>query len=88
MTPSFPNSARTYDEAHSRIRFVGYDGMFEVKFFVLSEVLAGGLAQRTTTERDYLASFDALRSRILEAARRTYKSRPSRNITLALDHFK
>lgn len=64
MTLSFPNSARTYDEAHSRIRFVGHDGMFEVKFFVLAEVLAGGLSQRTATEQDYLASFDAIRSEI------------------------
>lgn len=88
MTLSFPNSARSYDEAHSRVRFVGHDGMFEVKFFVLAEVLAGSLSQRTATERDYLASFDALRSRILEAAKRAYKSRPNRTITLALDQFK
>ena len=88
MTLEFPNPSRSFDEVRNAVRFIGHDGMFEVKFFVLAEVLAGSLSQRTATERDYLASFDALRSRILEAAKRAYKSRPNRTITLALDHFK
>jgi hypothetical protein len=88
MALIFPNSARSYDEAHSRVRFLGYDGMFEVRFFVLAEVLAGRLSQRTASEADYLASFDALRERILEAAKRAYKSSPDRTITLALANFK
>lgn len=88
MALSFPNTARTYDEAHSRVRFLGHDGMFEIRFYVLAEVLAGGLSQRTASEGDYLASFDSLRSRILEAAQRAYKSRPDKTIILALDQFK
>lgn len=88
MALSFPNSARSYDQAHSRVRFLGHDGMFEVRFYVLAEVLVGGLSQRTASESDYLAAFDALRVRILEAARSAYKSRPSRTVTLAIDHFR
>jgi hypothetical protein len=87
MALSFPNSARSYDEAHARVRFVGHDGMFEVRFYVLAEVLAGELPQRTLGESDYLASFDALRSRILTAAKSAYTSRPDNAITLTLDHF-
>lgn len=37
MALSFPNSARSYDEAHARVRFVGHDGMFEVRFYVLAD---------------------------------------------------
>ena len=88
MALSFPNSARSYDEAHSRVRFLGHDGMFEVRFYVLAEVLAGGTSQRIASESDYLASFDALRSRILDAAKNAYKSRPNTTITLALEHFR
>jgi hypothetical protein len=87
MALSFPNRARSFDEAHSRVRFLGHDGMFEVKFFVLAEVLLGEHSERTATENDYLTSFDALRARILEAAKRAYRSRPAQSITLALEHF-
>jgi Protein of unknown function (DUF1488) len=88
MALSFPNSSRSYDETHSRIRFLGYDGMFEVRFYVPAEVLTAGLSHWTASESDYLASFDALRSKILDAAKSAYKSRPNRTITLALEHFK
>ena len=33
---SFPNCARSCDEARARIRFLGHDGMFEVRFYVLA----------------------------------------------------
>jgi hypothetical protein len=56
MALSFPNSARSYDEAHARIRFLGHDGMFEVRFYVLAEVLAGGHPQRTL--REYKATLE------------------------------
>jgi hypothetical protein len=88
MALSFPNHARSFDEAHSRVRFLGHDGMFKVNFYVLAEVLLGGQSRRAATESDYLRSFDALRSRIWEAAQSAYKSRPAQSITLALKHFK
>lgn len=87
MALSFPNASRSYDEAHSRVRFLGHDGMFEIRFYVLAEVLAGELAQRNLSENDYLASFDAQRARILDVARNAYRSRPEQTITLALRHF-
>ncbi|MCV3768743.1 DUF1488 domain-containing protein [Rhizobium sp. TRM95796] len=87
MPLSFPNPARSYDEAHSRVRFLGHDGMFEVRFYVLADVLAGEHPTRTLGESDYLAFFDALRSKILDAARRAYGTKPDRNITLARGHF-
>lgn len=87
MALSFPNASRSYDETHSRVRFLGHDGMFEIRFYVLAEVLAGEHTQRTLSENDYLASFDALRTRILDAARNAYRSRPEQTITLALRHF-
>ena len=34
MTLSFPNISRSFDNARNVIRFTGYDGMFEVRFFV------------------------------------------------------
>jgi hypothetical protein len=38
MTIAFPNSARSYDETARRIRLLGDDGMFEIRFFVDIEV--------------------------------------------------
>jgi Protein of unknown function (DUF1488) len=87
MALSFPNAARSYDQAHSRVRFIGHDGMFEIRFYVLAEVLAGERSTRTLSEGDYLAFFDALRSRILDAAQRAYKSSPNKSITLEQRHF-
>lgn len=88
MGLSFPNLARSYDEARRRVRFLGHDGMFEIKFFVTGEVLAGKLSQRAATASDYLASFDALRPRILEVAKAAYAATRSNTITLDIEHFR
>lgn len=88
MPLSFPNSARSYDDAHRRVRFLGHDGMFEVHFYVPTEVLAGALSQRTASEDDYLASFDALRPRILKVAKAVYAATRNGTITLGLEHFR
>lgn len=34
MALTFPNRSRSYDTAHQRVRFLGYDGLFEVPFFI------------------------------------------------------
>ena len=34
MTLTFPNRSRSFDEARRCVRFVGYDGMFEVQYLV------------------------------------------------------
>jgi len=82
MALTFPNQARSYDETHRRVRFVGHDGMFEVRFFVPAEMLAGGLSQRTANASDYLAAFDALRPRIQDAAEKAYKASGDNMIVL------
>jgi hypothetical protein len=88
MTLSFPNSARSYDETHRRVRFTGYDGMFEVRFFVTVDVLARGLAMRTPAEREYLEAFDKMRANILDAAKRAYNSKPQATVLLDVSNFR
>ncbi|CAN7161222.1 DUF1488 domain-containing protein [Pararhizobium sp. LjRoot235] len=88
MTLSFPNSARSYDEAKMRVRFTGYDGMFEVKFFVTADVLAKGLVLRTAAERDYLDAFDKMRPKILDVAKRAYNAKRQAMVLLDLSNFR
>jgi hypothetical protein len=88
MAVAFPNSARSYDEANRRVRFLGYDGMFEVRFFVSADVLAGELSQPTTSAGDYLAAFDALRPRIQKVAERAYARTRNSMIVLNLEDFR
>ncbi|MBB4351140.1 DUF1488 domain-containing protein [Aliirhizobium cellulosilyticum] len=64
----FPNEARSFNDKNRCVRFSGYDGMFEVKFYLATDVLACGKAHRHASESDYLTSFDALRPRILKVA--------------------
>ncbi|WP_349017673.1 DUF1488 domain-containing protein [Rhizobium sp. 32-5/1] len=87
MTVSFPNPARSYDEAKQRIRFLGHDGMFEVKFFMNIEALALGRPFRDLSEADYLKAFDAMRAKILKVAERLYKSRGGNAVNLELSDF-
>ncbi|MBA8801046.1 hypothetical protein FHW77_004801 [Agrobacterium sp. RC10-4-1] len=88
MGISFPNEARSFDDRNRCVRFTGYDGMFEVKFYLATEVLACEKSHRNTSEADYLASFDALRPRILKAAISAYSKTRSSAITLDLTHFR
>jgi hypothetical protein len=88
MTLSFPNSARSYDETKMRVRFTGYDGMFEVKFFVTADVLAKGLVLRTAAERDYLDAFDKMRPKILDVAKRAYNAKRQAMVLLDLSNFR
>ena len=88
MGISFPNASRSFDEKNRCVRFTGYDGMFEIKFFVASEVLSSETPHHTVNEADLLASFDALRARILNVAVLAYKKSKSSAITLDLSHFR
>ena len=47
MTLAFPNPSRSFDEVRNAVRFIGHDGMFEVRFFVE----AGALAKSDTELR-------------------------------------
>ncbi|MES5047293.1 DUF1488 domain-containing protein [Rhizobium nepotum] len=88
MGISFPNEARSFDDKNRCVRFIGYDGMFEIKFYLATEVLACGKSHRNASEDDYLTSFDALRPRILKAATSAYSKARSSVITLDLTHFR
>lgn len=88
MAIAFPNNARSYDEAARRIRFLGHDGMFEIRFFVEIDVLTKGTPTAATSERDYLTAFDRLRTRILDVAKQVYASKRTNSIILKLADFK
>ena len=68
MALTFPNRSRSYDAAGRRIRFVGYDGMFEVAFYVET----GAIAKAVLNETGYLEAFDAARTAIQDVAREAY----------------
>lgn len=75
MTLSFPNPARSYDESRRRVRFLGHDGLMQIRFFLPVEILAADLSSRTPTEADYLSAFDGMRKRIFEIAQKAYASK-------------
>ena len=72
MHLTFPNQSRSYDETGRRIRFSGYDGMFEIKFFLEVDALAKAFAGKMSGEREYLSAFDTVRKNILAVAEKAY----------------
>ena len=72
MALTFPNQSRSYDETGKRVRFSGYDGMFEVPFFVENEALEIRMKHPSRTEAGYLAAFDDARTEIIAAAMAIY----------------
>lgn len=87
MSIRFPNEARSFDDKNRCIRFSGYDGMFEVKFYLANDVLACDKSHRDASESDYLTSFDALRPRILKVAASAYSKAQTSTISLSLQDF-
>jgi hypothetical protein len=85
MTLTFPNPSRSFDETKNAVRFTGYDGMFEVRFFVEASALSRTSSPAETSEREYLSAFDALRSSIQGVAKKAYSQgrRQSYTITAA-----
>ncbi len=88
MAIAFPNRARSYDETARRIRFLGHDGMFEIRFSLDIDVLTNGPAPAATSECDYLAAFDGLRTKIIDVAERVYGSKRENLIVLKLSDFR
>ncbi|AFL49751.1 hypothetical protein ABIE78_004471 [Sinorhizobium fredii] len=75
MTLLFPNASRSLDEKRNAVRFIGHDGMFEVRFFVEAEALVIADAELGTSEiseSKLLSAFDALRLSIYDVARKAY----------------
>jgi len=83
VTLSFPNPSRTFDSVRNAVRFVGYDGMFEIRFFVEAGALRGARAARSAPGAgEPLQLFDALRSGIYDAAREAYSNSRQSTYTL------
>jgi hypothetical protein len=80
MALNFPNRSRSFDEVRRAVRFLGYDGMFEVQFLVQAEAL---VSSSEVTSADCLAAFDAARDSIYEAARKAYARGRSTTLTPA-----
>ena len=53
MAIAFPNRARSYDENARRIRFLGHDGMFEIRFSLDIDVLTLSLIHISEPTRPY-----------------------------------
>ncbi|MGN8118726.1 DUF1488 domain-containing protein [Labrys sp. 22185] len=91
MTLAFPNPSRSFDDGRNAVRFFGYDGMFEIRFFVEADALvklgtmAGGSA---TSEAACLSAFDASRASIYDVAREAYSHDHLNSYTLTVSDFR
>jgi len=91
MSLTFPNPSRDFQKARNVIGFTGYDGMFEVQFFVEVDALAKigtmpvGVAVQ---ESHWLAAFDAMRMTILDVARDAYANSRRTVYTLSAADFR
>ncbi|WP_370042685.1 DUF1488 domain-containing protein [Sinorhizobium fredii] len=91
MTLLFPNPIRSLDEKRNAVRFIGHDGMFEVRFFVEAEALViadAELRRSEVSESKLLSAFDALRPSIYDVARKAYSSGRRDTYTLTAADFR
>ena len=91
MTLAFLNPSRSFDEAKKAVRFIGHDGMFEVRFFVEAGALAkaGASAGRIQlSESECLTAFDAARKSIYDVAREAYSRGRRTYYTLTAADFR
>lgn len=72
MALTFPNSSRSYDADGKRIRFVGYDGMFQISFSITVDAISKKTFDLDEAESQYLTAFDAARKFIQDVARKAY----------------
>ncbi len=71
----FPQPEPKLRETRNAVRFIDHDGMFEVRFFVEADALAGPDARtdkKDETEAACLAAFDRARFSIHDVARNLY----------------
>ncbi len=91
MPLTFPNPSRAFQEARNAVGFTGYDGMFEIQFFVEVDALASlGAVPHTpaTPESRWLAAFDAMRASILDVARDAHANSRRTHYTLTASDFR
>ncbi len=85
-TLEFPNPTRSFDETRNAVRFIGYDDMVQVPFFVEAGALS--ISGRTAvTEAECLKAFDASRGLIYSTARKAYSRSQCRPFTLTAADF-
>ncbi|KPL52835.1 DUF1488 domain-containing protein [Prosthecomicrobium hirschii] len=84
MTLAFPNPTRSFDATRNAVRFLGHDGMVEVRFFIEASALggAGPRGGADLTEDECLSAFDRLRSTIQAVALKAYAGRRLESYTL------
>lgn len=78
MSLQFPNAKRSFDPDGECIRFIGYDGVFQISF----AVAVSALAAKARTEDSYLKAFDAAVSDIHGAATKVYSQSRKNNYRL------
>lgn len=91
MTLTFPNPSRSFDEARNAVRFTGYDGMFQVPFFIEAGALTkadANLPESGSPETKCLSAFDALRTSIYDVARKAYSRGRHTSYTLTTSDFR
>lgn len=87
VTLEFPNRSRSFDEGRNAVRFSGYDGMFEVPFFVEADALTVQ-GETMLSENECLAVFDAARGSIHDVAREAYSHGRQTSYTLTAADFR
>ena len=88
MTLIFPNNSRHYDAGSGRIRFSGYEGVFEIRFLLELDALAKVYAGSISGESQYLSAFDSVKKRILVVAERIYRKKRGQSMCmLTADDF-
>jgi Protein of unknown function (DUF1488) len=91
MTLAFPNPSRSFDEARNGVLFFGHDGVFEIRFFVEAGALtisATALPVVAMSEAKCLSVFDAVRTSVLEVARKAYSHGRRNYYTLTAADFR
>jgi len=90
MSIDFPNNSRSFDETRNAVRFIGYDGMSSVPFFVEAAALAKSAGKQAvvTSEADCLAAFDAARVSIHDIAREAYANSRRSSYVLTVSDFR
>lgn len=78
MALQFPNTKRSFDPDGDCVRFVGYDGVFQVFF----SVSVSALAPKARTEDSYLKAFDASVAKVHEVAAKFYSRSRKNNYRL------
>ncbi len=82
----FPNPSRSFDETRNAIRFVGYDDMAQIPFFVEAGALSIS-GRSAVSEAECLTAFDASRGLIYSTARKAYARGRNKPYTLTADDF-